>query len=88
MYYSSSKDFKLVGYSDSDWAGNSDDSKSTSGFVFFLGNTAFTWSSKKQPIVTLSTCEAEYVAATSCVCHVIWLRSILKELHMAQEEAT
>lgn len=88
MLYSSSKDFKLVGYSDSDWAGNFDDSKSTSGFLFFLGNTAFTWSSKKQPIVTLSTCEAEYVAATSCVCHAIWLRSILKELHMALEEAT
>ncbi|GKC55019.1 hypothetical protein Tco_1077764 [Tanacetum coccineum] len=57
------------------------------GFLFFLGNNAFTWSSKKQPIATLSSCEAEYVAATSCVCHVIWLRSMLKELHMEQEDA-
>jgi hypothetical protein len=38
--------------------------------------------------VTLSTCEAEYVAATSSVCHAVWLRSLLKELHMSQEEAT
>lgn len=38
--------------------------------------------------MTLSTCEAEYVAATSCVCHVIWLSRLLKELHMPQEEAT
>jgi len=44
--------------------------------------------SKKQPIVTLSTCEAEYVAATSCVCHVIWLRNLLKELNLPQEEPT
>ncbi|GKE24618.1 retrovirus-related pol polyprotein from transposon TNT 1-94 [Tanacetum coccineum] len=43
---------------------------------------------KNQPIVTLSSCEAEYVAATSCVCHAIWLRSMLKELHMEQEDAT
>ncbi|GJU44380.1 retrovirus-related pol polyprotein from transposon TNT 1-94 [Tanacetum coccineum] len=43
---------------------------------------------KNQPIVTLSSYEAEYVPATSCVCHAIWLRSMLKELHMEQEDAT
>ncbi|CAL1396308.1 unnamed protein product [Linum trigynum] len=68
--------------------GDVDDRKSTTGFVFFLGDTAFTWSSKKQAIVTLSTCEAEYVAATSCACHAIWLRKLPKELNMAQEEST
>nr|GEW30773.1 retrovirus-related Pol polyprotein from transposon TNT 1-94 [Tanacetum cinerariifolium] len=88
MFYSTSEDFKLVGYSDSDWAGSKDDGRSTSGFLFFLGNNAFTWSSKKQPIITLSSCEVEYIAATSCVCHAIWLRSMLKELHMEQEDAT
>ena len=56
--------------------------------MFFIGETAFTWMSKKQPIVTLSTCEAEYVAATSCVCHAIWLRNLLKELNLPQEEPT
>ncbi|GJS95906.1 retrovirus-related pol polyprotein from transposon TNT 1-94 [Tanacetum coccineum] len=88
ILYSTSEDFKLVGYSDSDWAGSKDDKRSTLGFLFFLGNNAFTWSSKKQPIVTLSSCEAQYIAATSCVCHAIWLRSMLKELHMEQEDAT
>ena len=88
LYYSVSDDCKLVGYSDSDWAGDSDDRKSTTGFVFFLGDTAFTWMSKKQPIVTLSTCEAEYVAATTCVSHAIWLRNLLKELNMSQIEPT
>nr|GEU97808.1 retrovirus-related Pol polyprotein from transposon TNT 1-94 [Tanacetum cinerariifolium] len=87
MFYSASKKFKLVGYSDSDWVRSKDDGRSTSGLLFFLGNNAFTWSSKTQPIVTLSSCEAEYIAATSCVCHAIWLRSMLKELHMEQEDA-
>ena len=44
--------------------------------------------SKKQPIVTLSTCEAEYVAASACVSHAIWLRSLLKEVHFEQKEPT
>ncbi|KAL5537821.1 hypothetical protein UlMin_043514 [Ulmus minor] len=82
LLYSFSNDYKLVGYSDSDCGGDIDDRKSTSGFVFFMGDTAFTWMSKKQPIVTLSSCEAEYVAATSCVCHAVWLRNLLKELSM------
>lgn len=64
LFYSRTKDYKLVGYSNSDGCGNIDDRKITWGYVFFMGNTAFTWLSKKQPIVTLSTCEAEYVAAS------------------------
>lgn len=88
LLYPSSNEFKLVGYSDSDCGGDVDDRKSTTGFVFYLGSSAFTWSSKKQPIVTLSTCEAEYVTATSSVCHAIWLRKLLKELHMPLEDAT
>ncbi|GKD46821.1 retrovirus-related pol polyprotein from transposon TNT 1-94 [Tanacetum coccineum] len=88
MFYSTGEDIKLVVYSDSDWARSKDDGRSTSEFLFLLGNNAFTWSSKKQPIVTLSSCEAYYLAATSCVCHAIWLRSMLKELHMEQEDAT
>ncbi|KAL2251280.1 UNVERIFIED_CONTAM: Retrovirus-related Pol polyprotein from transposon RE1 [Sesamum indicum] len=88
IFYGNSQDFKLVGYCDSDWAGDVDSRKSTIRFVFFMGNSAFTWNSKKQLIVTLSTCEAEYVAATSCVCHAIWLRSLLKNLKFAQEGPT
>ena len=56
--------------------------------LYYMGDTAFTWTSKKQPIGTLSTCEAEYIATTSSVCHAIWLGSLLKELQMLQEEIT
>ena len=88
MFYSNSDKYKLVGYSDSDWCGDIDDRKSTSGYVFFMGNTAFTWLSKKQPIVTLSTCEAEYVAASWCVCHAIWLRRLMSKMELEQKGAT
>ncbi|BBH05473.1 Disease resistance protein CC-NBS-LRR class family [Prunus dulcis] len=83
LFYPASNELKLVGYSDCDWAGDKDDRKSTTGFVFYLGDAAFTWSSKN-----LSTCEAEYVAATSCVCHAIWLRNLLRELNLPQKKAT
>ncbi|GAU38467.1 hypothetical protein TSUD_151900 [Trifolium subterraneum] len=49
---------QLDGWSDSNYAGDLDDRKSTSGYVFKLGTGAISWSSKKQPIVTLSTTEA------------------------------
>jgi hypothetical protein len=51
------------GYCDSDWASDSNDRKSTGGFIFCLAGGAISWSSKKQPIIALSTAEAEYVAA-------------------------
>ncbi|XP_071729312.1 uncharacterized mitochondrial protein AtMg00810-like [Rutidosis leptorrhynchoides] len=88
LYYSVSNEHKLIGYLDSDWRGDVDDRKSTSGYVFYMGNTAFTWAFKKQPIVTLSTFEAEYVAASWCVCHAIWLRNLLSELNFEMKEAT
>jgi hypothetical protein len=70
----------LVGFSDSDFAGNKDDRKSTTGTVFFLGSSAVTWASQKQKLVTLSSCEAEYVAATSGACQGVWLCRLLGDL--------
>ncbi|CAJ2640382.1 unnamed protein product [Trifolium pratense] len=77
-------DFVLQGWSDSDYAGDYDDRKSTLGYVFTLGESAICWSSKKQPIVTLSTTEAEFVSAASCACQCIWLKNILSHLLVEQ----
>ena len=91
LFYGYYNRFDLVGYNDSDWARDMDDRKSTTNFVFCMGDTTFTWSSKqkkKQSIIILSTCEDEYVAITWCVCHSIWLRRLLKELWMPQEKPT
>ncbi|GAA0169097.1 hypothetical protein LIER_40705 [Lithospermum erythrorhizon] len=54
--------------------------KSTGGYVFLFSTGAVAWYSKKQPIVTLSTIEAEFVATAMCTCQAIWIIRILKEL--------
>jgi transposase InsO family protein len=71
---------ELKSYSDSDWGGDKTDRRSTSGYVMIFNNVAVAWSTKKQPVTALSTCEAEYIAGTFATCQMIWLDSVLKEL--------
>ncbi|TXG67955.1 hypothetical protein EZV62_009230 [Acer yangbiense] len=79
---------ELKAYTDSDYVGDVDDRKSTSGYVFLLSEGAMSWFSKKQPVVTLSTTEAEFVAATSCACQGVWMRKILEKLGHPQDKRT
>lgn len=72
---------ELIGYTDNDYAGDQDDRKSTSGYFFILSSGAVSWSSKKQPVVTLSTTKAEFIAAASSACQAVWLRRILQQLN-------
>ena len=74
----------MVDYIDSEYAGDIDDHKSTSGNIFMMSSGAICWSSKKQPIVTLSTTEAEFVAVAACSCQAIWLRKMLEILNHKQ----
>lgn len=88
IWYTHISNPKLVGYTDSDWAGSLEDRKSTSGHIFSIGSGAISWTSKKQPTTALSSTEAEYVAATSAACQAIWLRRLLQDLSLNQEGAT
>lgn len=81
-------DFRLTGYTDSDWAGSVDDRKRRSGYVFHLGLGEISWASKKQPIVSLSTTEAKYVAAIATMCQEFWMRSMLWDLCHEQDRET
>ena len=76
-------DFKpLLGYSDADWAGDHDTRRSTSGYIFNIGS----WSSKRQPTVALSSCEAEYMGQTQATKEAIWLQDLLQNLTGSTEE--
>nr|ABA97697.1 retrotransposon protein, putative, unclassified [Oryza sativa Japonica Group] len=72
-------DQKLLGYSDSDYAGCKVDRKSTTGTCQFLGRSLVSWSSKKQNSIALSIAEAEYVAAGSCCAQLLWMKQTLKD---------
>jgi len=79
---------RLLGYSDSDQAGDIDTRRSTTGVLFFLGNNPVTWQSQKQKVVALSSCEAEYIAATTAACQGIWLARLISELRGREAGAT
>jgi hypothetical protein len=87
-YLSGTKGLKLVlggnnsditGYSDADWASHMH-RHSISGFAYFIGAGVINWSSKKQPIITLSSTEAEYVALTHASNDILWIHKLLTEL--------
>lgn len=68
----------IVGYSDADWASQTH-CHLISGFTFFIGDGVVSWSSKKQPIITLSSTEAKYVALTHTSKDIIWIHKLLTE---------
>ena len=80
LYAVSVEGQECFGYSDSDWAGDLDDRKSTSGYIFMLCGAGISWRSKKQASVALSTAEAEYIALSGAVQEAIWLRQLTLEL--------
>lgn len=88
IWYSKKSDFRLFGFTDSDWAGCLDDRKSTSGYAFSLGSGVISWSSKKQEIVALSSSEAEYIAATASSCQAVWLKRLLADVFQEQAVGT
>ena len=74
IWYPKGSSFILNGYTDADWAGDKDDRKSTSGACQFLGRSLVSWSSKKQNCISLTTAEAEYMAAASACTQLLWMR--------------
>jgi hypothetical protein len=70
----------LVGYCDSDLTGDIDTRKSTTGVLFFHGKCLVSWQFLKQQVVALSSCEAEYIAATTVATQAIWMARLLGEL--------
>ena len=74
----------LVAESDSDWSVG----HSTTGFCLILAGVAIVYSSKRQPCIALSSTEAEIIAASACACEVVFVRCLLSEMGLHQENPT
>ncbi|QRW17437.1 Retrovirus-related Pol polyprotein from transposon TNT 1-94 [Rhizoctonia solani] len=80
---------KIVeGYVDADFAGDKNTSQSTTGWMFRLGGGSVAWSLRKQPTISLSSTEAEYVAALSAARELVWVQQFLSELKYTPRGAT
>ena len=78
----------LWGWVDSDWAADLDSRRSHTGYVLMMTGGAVSWKSRRQDCVSLSTSEAEYVAASQCGQEVLYLREILRDFGYTQENPT
>ncbi|GJT07346.1 putative ribonuclease H-like domain-containing protein [Tanacetum coccineum] len=79
LWYSRDSPFELVAYTDSDYAGATQDRKSTTRGCQFLGNRLISWQCKKQTVVATSITEAEYVAAASCYGQIFLQKVLMLE---------
>lgn len=85
LKYKKSEAGQLIAYSDADYAGGLDDRDSTSGSLFLMSCEPISWLSKKQPIATLPTTEAEYVALSTATQEAMWLRKRLSDFIVHQD---
>ncbi|XP_074323103.1 secreted RxLR effector protein 161-like [Apium graveolens] len=80
VYSKTSGNNILTAFSDSDLGGDLVDRRSTRGMCFYLNESLITWVLQKQRCVALSSCEAEFMAATAAACQAIWLRNVLNQI--------
>lgn len=78
--YSAANNLDIIGYSDSDFAGELQSRRSTTGYVFKINESAVTCRTQREKCVPCSTAEAEYVATSEACKEAIWLNQLLNEL--------
>jgi hypothetical protein len=76
----------LQGYTDADWGNCLSTRRSLTGYLLLFNGHLISWQTKKQPVVSLSSCEAEYRALTDFSCELLWLRQFLNEVNLASAD--
>ncbi|XP_071745051.1 uncharacterized protein [Lepeophtheirus salmonis] len=88
LYYRKSDKGELIGFSDSDWAGDHDDRKSTSSYIFLYNESPISWNSQKQKSVALSTVKAKYMVLSAASQECIWIINLLCNIERPCDSAT
>nr|GEY41816.1 ribonuclease H-like domain, reverse transcriptase, RNA-dependent DNA polymerase [Tanacetum cinerariifolium] len=76
---------KIHGYSDSSYEVNTQEGKGTAGIIFYYGESPISWSTQKQAIVALSSCESKFIAAATAATQALWLKRLLSKLTHFEE---
>lgn len=76
LSFNASRNLNIIGYADSDWATDTDDRKSVTGYCIFIEGNLISRCSKKQFTTSRSSTETEYRSIASATTEVMWLQSI------------
>ena len=85
IFYVAKSNLELVGFTDSDWAGDNIDRKSTSGYMFMLAEGPIICSSKKHSPIALSSIETKYTGVLNAATQCLWLHGLLGECGFKSE---
>ena len=86
LWYPKGNNLDLYAFTDADWAGCVDDHKITSGAALYLGGCFVSWSNKKQSTISLSTAEAEYIAAANFCTKILWMKQMLVDIYVNYDD--
>jgi hypothetical protein len=87
LVYKRGNQAPLRGFTDADWGNCLATRRSVTGYLSLLNSHLISWQTKKQPVVSLSSCEAEYRALTDFSCELLWIRQFLDEVGIASADA-
>ncbi|KAG7551494.1 Reverse transcriptase RNA-dependent DNA polymerase [Arabidopsis thaliana x Arabidopsis arenosa] len=88
LFYSSNPNMDLKAFADADLSACPDSRRSVSAYCIFLGDSLISWKSRKQDVVSRSSAESEYRAMALAVCDILWVRSLMEDLHLPPSSPT